>query len=63
MIRENDAILCPCHKQLVRTIKGKHFCTVEPGKRLLNTIRARVTINLPELPNNHEDFKKRASGE
>ena len=63
MICENDAILCPCHRQLVRTIKGKHYCTVEPGKRLANVIKARVTIGLPEPPNNHEDFKKRASGE
>ena len=56
-------LLCPCHREPVRTIKGKYFCAVDPGKRLVNTVKAIRKINLPELPNNHEDFKKRASGE
>ena len=61
-----EIILCPCHRQPVKTAKksgkNKYFCTVE-GRQLFNFIRAKVTINLPEPINNHEDFKKRASGE
>ena len=65
MIRE--IILCPCHKQPVKTVKKsgkiKYFCTVEEGRQLFNFIRTTAEINLADVENNHEDFKKKASGE
>jgi len=61
-------ILCPCHKEPVRTVvnkktgKKKYYCTVKGTQLFGGFIHATAKIDLPEIEEEERDFKKEASG-